>query len=121
MSTQPIISRRGPDAATSESAIPNGAGAAALLAAGIGAFAVAVLAIAGDQIAAFGKSMIFYKPTGPLSGVTTSAILIWLAAWFVLDLRWKRRNVALGPVAAASLVLLALALLLTFPPIADLF
>lgn len=120
MSTQPVTTRPRSTAADA-TAIPNGPGAAALVAAGIGAFALAVLAIAGDQIAVFGKWMVFYKPTGPLSGVTTSAILIWLATWFALDMRWKRRDVAVGGVTAASLVLLALALLLTFPPIADLF
>lgn len=102
-------------------ALPNGSGAAALLAAGIGALALAVFAIAGDRIPAFGKLMIFYKPTGPLSGVTTCAILVWLVAWVILDLRWKQRNVALRRVAAAALVLLFLGLLLTFPPLADLF
>ncbi|HTW60211.1 MAG TPA: hypothetical protein VMD55_00305 [Terracidiphilus sp.] len=101
--------------------IPNGSGAAALLAAGIGAFALSVLAIAGDQIAAVKSAMIFYRPTGPLSGVTTSAIIIWLIAWALLDARWKSRSVALGRIAAWALVLLALSLLLMFPPIADLF
>ena len=109
-----------PQTSTSTS-LPNGAGAAALLAAGIGAFMLAVFAIAGDHIAAFGKWMVFSKPTGPLSGVTTSAIVVWLVVWAILDTRWKRRPVALGRVVAVSLVLLALSLLLTFPPIADLF
>lgn len=108
-------------AAAEATGLPNGSGAAALLAAGIGAFALAVLAIAGDRITAFGKLMVFYKPTGPLSGVTTCAIAIWLVVWAILDLRWKRRNVALGRVCAAALVLLVVGLLLTFPPIADLF
>jgi len=101
--------------------LPNGSGAAALLAAGIGSFVLAVLAIAGDQIAAFGKSMIFYKPTGPLSGVTTSAIAVWLVVWAVLDARWRKRSLSLARVGTAALLLLALSLLLTFPPIADLF
>jgi hypothetical protein len=104
-----------------EAALPNGSGAAALLAAGTGAFVLAGLAIAGDRIAAFGKLMIFYKPTGPLSGVTTCAIAIWLFVWAVLDLRWKHRNLALGRLSAAALVLLLVGFLLTFPPIADLF
>lgn len=103
------------------SALPNGAGAAALLAAGIGSFALAVLAVAADHITALKAWMIFYKPTGPLSGVTTSAIVIWLFAWAILHARWKRRAVALGPIMTASLVLLALSLLLTFPPVGDLF
>ena len=59
----------------------NGSGAAAILSAGIGAFALAVLAIAGDKSAHIAGSLIFYKPTGPLSGVTTTAIVIWLFTW----------------------------------------
>lgn len=101
--------------------LPNGSGAAALLAAGIGSFLLAIFAIAGDRIAAVGRWMIFYKPTGPLSGVTTSSIVIWLVVWAVLDVRWRKRSVSLARVGTAALVLLALTLLLTFPPIADLF
>ncbi|MGC9223368.1 MAG: hypothetical protein ACP5E2_05555 [Terracidiphilus sp.] len=63
------------------SARPNGAGAAAILAVGIGAFLLAALAILGGKSAAAGSAMIFGKPTGPLSGVTMSAIVLWLAAW----------------------------------------
>jgi hypothetical protein len=100
---------------------PNGAGAAALLAAGIGSFLVAVFAILADQNAAIKSLMIFWKPTGPLSGVTTCAILIWLAVWAILHLRWRNRSVALARIGAAAFALLILGLLLTFPPIADLF
>ena len=103
-----------------EQRIPSGAGAAAVLAAGIGAFALAVTAIAADRVASVQKLLIFYRPTGPLSGVTTSAIVVWLAAWFALDRLWRRREIAMGRVAAAAFVLLALAFLRTFPPLADL-
>lgn len=100
---------------------PNGSGAAAILAAGIGAFLVAVFAILADQCAAIKSAMIFWKPTGPLSGVTTCAIALWLASWAILHLRWRNRSVALERVNAAAFGLLILGLLLTFPPIADLF
>ena len=100
---------------------PNGSGAAAILAAGIGSFMVAFFAILADKNAAIKSSMVFYKPTGPLSGVTTCAIIIWLACWFVLERRWRGREVVLGRINAAAFILLALGLLLTFPPIADLF
>ncbi|MGD0740027.1 MAG: hypothetical protein ABR957_10565 [Terracidiphilus sp.] len=99
----------------------NGAGAAAILAAGIGAFLVAVFAILGDQSAAIKSLMIFWKPTGPLSGVTTCAIVMWLVAWAILHALWRQRSVNLTRVNAAALALLILGLLLTFPPIADLF
>lgn len=101
--------------------LTNGSGAAAILAAGIGAFALAVLAIAADQIASIQRLMVFYKPTGPLSGVTTAAILIWLFIWGILEWRWRNRTVAVGRTNAIALILLALSLVLTFPPIADLF
>ena len=53
-------------------AIPNGSGAAAMLAAGVGCFVLAILACAGDKSVAIKTSLNFYKPTGPLSGVTTA-------------------------------------------------
>jgi hypothetical protein len=101
--------------------LPNGSGAAAILAAGIGAFMVGFLAIAADKSAFLKNLFIFYKPTGPLSGVTTSAILVWLIAWGILEGRWRNRTVALACINAVALVLLGLSLLLTFPPVAELF
>ena len=100
---------------------PNGAGAAAILAAGIGSFLVAVFAILADQSATIKSAMIFYRATGPLSGVTTSAIFAWLAVWALLHARWRNRNLAQARVSVLALVLLIAGLLLTFPPIADLF
>lgn len=99
---------------------PNGAGAAAVLAAGIGSLAVAVLSILADKAGSIKSLMNFYKPTGPLSGVTSCAILIWLAAWIVLHFRWRTRQIP-SRFSTAALMLLFLGLLLTFPPIADLF
>ncbi len=100
---------------------PNGAGAAAVLAAGIGSFLVAVFAILADKVAPIKSMMNFYKPTGPLSGVTTCAIVVWLAAWALLHWRWSWRSVEVGRVTVAAFILLFLSLLLTFPPLADLF
>ncbi len=100
---------------------PNGGGAAAVLAAGVGSFLVAVFALVGDKSSTIKSLMIFYKPTGPLSGVTTSAIIVWLVAWLIFHRRWQNRMVAMGRVRAAALILLILGVLLTFPPIADLF
>jgi len=108
-------------ACTNAPALTNGSGAAAILAAGVGTFSMALLACAGDKSAAVKSSLIFYKPTGPLSGVTTAAILAWLFTWGVLEWRWRNRAVAAGRITAVALVLLGLSLLLTFPPIVDLF
>lgn len=99
----------------------NGSGGAAILAAGIGCCVIGVLAIAGDKSTYFKKLFVFYRPTGPLSGVTTSAILVWLGMWAILEWRWRKRTVNLRRINTIAFALLALGLSLTFPPIADLF
>ena len=100
--------------------IPNGRAAAAILAAGIGCAAVGILAILRDAFSPVAKALNFYNPSGPLSGVTTVAVVIWLAAWFVLARQWRDKNVAMGKVNLASFALLSVGLLLTFPPVMDL-
>lgn len=100
--------------------IPNGPGAAAILAAGIGCAALGVLALAGDASAAIGKLLNFYNPAGTLSGVSTVAIIIWLVAWFILARLWESKTVALAKVNLAAFALLLVGLLLTFPPFMDL-
>jgi hypothetical protein len=100
--------------------LPNGSGAAAILAAGVGAFALAALAVAGDKWALLKPILSFYRPTGPLSGVTTVAIILWLVTWAFLEWRWRRKTVAMARVNAIAFVLLVLSILLTFPPVADL-
>lgn len=99
----------------------NGSAAAAILSAGIGCFVLAVLAILGDKSAAIRGSLAFYKPTGPLSGVTTVAILVWLITWVILDWSWRKKTLPAGRISATALVLLVLSFLLTFPPVGDLF
>jgi len=101
--------------------MPNGSGAAAILAGGVGMFAVGALAIAADKSALLGKLLVFYSPTGRLSGVTCTAVLIWLSSWAILEWRWGRHDVALARINAVAFALLGLSLLLTFPPVAELF
>lgn len=114
MSQDPVGS--GPSVDT----IPNGPGAAAILAAGIGCAVVGILALAGDASAAIGKLLNFYNPVGTLSGVSTVAIIVWLVSWYVLNRQWRTKTVALAKVNVAAFIGLAIGLLLTFPPFMDL-
>ncbi|WP_028231047.1 hypothetical protein [Paraburkholderia mimosarum] len=98
----------------------NGPAAAAILAAGIGCFAVGLFALLGDAFKPVANFFNFYHPTGPLSGVTTSAIVVWLLSWFALSRQWQSKSVALGRVTGIAFTLLILAVLLTFPPFMDL-
>ncbi len=100
--------------------IPNGRGAAAILAAGIGCAAIGVLATLRDAFKPVATALNFYKPSGPLSGVVIVSIAIWLLAWAALGARWRNSSVALGKVNIAAFVLLAVGVLMTFPPFMDL-
>jgi hypothetical protein len=99
----------------------NGPAVAAVLAAGVGCFAIGAISVAADKMPSLARTLFFFRPTGPLSGVSTVAIIAWLAAWGVLHYRWQSRNVNSGRIVAIALVLLAAGVLLTFPPIGDLF
>ena len=114
------MTNQGSGGSTGGPDIPNGSGAAALLAAGFGCFALGILAFAGDKSAAIKASLNFYKPTGPLSGVTISALAIWILMWGFLEWRWGRTTVPIARVVFAALALLGLSFLLTFPPVVDL-
>lgn len=100
--------------------LPNGPAAAAILSAGIGCFALGVFAVVADASKPVARFFTFYLPTGPLSGVTTTAILLWLVTWFVLARLWHNKNPAIAKVNGVAFVLLLLGVLLTFPPFADL-
>ncbi len=105
---------------TGSETIPNGPGAAAVLAAGIGCATIGILDLAGDASGAIGKLLSFYNPTGTLSGVTSISIIVWLVTWFALNRRWHARTVAMAKVNVAAFALVAMGFLLTFPPIIDL-
>ncbi len=100
--------------------LPNGPAAAALLAAGIGCATLGVFALLGDAFPGIASFFKFYVPTGPLSGVTISAIAVWLASWFSLDKAWADCDVALDKVSIAAFALLVIGFALTFPPFMDL-
>ncbi len=100
--------------------LANGPACAAIVAAGAGCFAMGVLAVAGDASKRVAGLLNFYTPSGPLSGVSTMAVMVWLAVWMVLARLWHGKTVAMGRANAAAFLLLAVGLLLTFPPVGDL-
>ncbi|HEY3947817.1 hypothetical protein [Phenylobacterium sp.] len=107
-------------AESSGAPITNGPGAAAILAAAGGCFVLGVLALAADAVAPLAGALKVWKPTGPLSGVTDVAIVIWLVLWFVLNRLWRARTVSMARVNLASVLLFVGGVLLTFPPFMDL-
>lgn len=100
--------------------VANGPIAAALLSCGLGCFVLGVLAVAADGSKRLAAALNFHHSTGPLSGVTTVAIVFWLLVWVALAEFWKYKTLAFGRIRVLSFVFLGLGLLLTFPPFGDL-
>ena len=93
----------------------NGSVWAAILASGIGAFAMGLVVILNEAGVFAAPSL--YGPSGGVSGRTTIAVVVWLVAWVVLHSRWKDRRVDARRVRAVTLLLIGLGLVATFPPV----
>jgi hypothetical protein len=100
---------------------PEGPIAAAILAAGVGALALGVVTTVSEANASFAKALNWYNPVGPLSGKTIVAVAVWLVAWVVLHLVYRRRQVESRRALTVSLVLIGLGIVGTFPTFFDIF
>ncbi len=101
--------------------LTNGLAAAAILAAGIGSMSLGLFTTLAEAIDSVKKALAFYNPVGPLSGKTTLAVVAWLVAWIILGSSWKNKQVNFATVFTASLILIALGLIGTFPPFYEMF
>ena len=100
-------------------AAANGGAMAAILAAGIGAFAIGLVVILSE--AGLFAAPVLYRPSGGLSGRTTIAVVVWLVTWLIAHRLWRDRTVSQRHVFAVSLALIALGLVATFPPVWGVF
>lgn len=94
---------------------PTGPVAAAVLAAGIGAFMLGLLTTLNEASTGVHDFLEFDKDVGPLSGKTIIAVAAYVASWAVLHGLWRRENRPLRPILIATAVLIALGVLGTFP------
>lgn len=95
--------------------IANGAALASFLGAGIGAFVMGVIVILNE--AGLFAAPAVYAPAGGVTGRTTLAALIWLIGWAVLHSRWKGRQIESRRVNTATVLLIGLGVVMTFPPV----
>ena len=94
---------------------PDGPLAAALLAAGIGAFALGLLTTMAEASTGFRERLIMNGGVGPLSGKTIWATVFFVVAWAVLAARLRDRDGLLRSATLIFVVLTVLGLLGTFP------
>ena len=110
---------------TEKSAEPlpdNGPAAAALLGAGLGSATLGLMIVLVEASPRGFKNWLnFYNPVGPLSGKTIIAVAVYAISWLVMGIALRGKSVRLGRWVTATFVLIALGILLTFPPIYQLF
>jgi len=106
---------------TTKKKVPHGPAAAAILSAGVGAFALGGLTLWAGASAGVMSALALWAPAGSLTGKSGIAVIIWLLTWMVLHTIWKNREVSLPRVVVVVLVLLAGAYVLTFPPVFEAF
>jgi len=64
----------------------------------------------------------WWDPAGPLAGKTGIGVATWLISWRILHSLWRgTREVSFGKVFAATLILVCLGFILTFPPVFEAF
>jgi hypothetical protein len=98
-----------------------GAAAAAIVAAGIGCTVLGILVTAAEASQGIRSTLNMYNPVGPLSGKTIVASAGFFISWLILHVLWKDKDVNLGRMTTVAYILILLGLLLTFPPIFELF
>lgn len=102
---------------------PNGPVAAVYVAAGIGSLVLGLFVVLNEfssdinNFLKFDANFGLGSGVGPLSGKVTLAIIAFVASWAILTFMWRGREVDFRRVLIASLVLVALGFLLTFPPV----
>lgn len=94
---------------------PSGPVAAAVLAAGIGAFVLGLLTTLAEASTGIHDFLEFSDDVGPLSGKTILAVVAYFVSWGALHSLWRRENRDLRPILITAAVLAALGILGTFP------
>ena len=100
-----------------ELARPSGPAAAVILAAGLASFTLGLLSVLTAASTSISNALTLSDRVGDLSGLTTSATVVFFASWGVLAIAWRHADPPLARVTAAAGGLIALRLLGTFPPI----
>jgi hypothetical protein len=100
---------------------PEGPIAAAILAAGVGCLAMGVVTTLAEASKGFSDALNWNADVGPLSGKTIVTVIVWLVAWVVLHLVYRRTAFETRRALAIALILIALGVVGTFPTFFEAF
>lgn len=104
-----------------QTAVATGAAAAAMVASGIGAFAIGLLTTGAVISEGLKATLNWWNPAGPLTGKTGLGVIVWLISWYILNRIWHTEDRSLQQAFTITLILIGLGLILTFPPVFEAF
>ncbi|MDP2673969.1 MAG: hypothetical protein Q8Q00_03575 [Dehalococcoidia bacterium] len=105
----------------SEESAPDGALAAALIAAGIGVLTLGIVTSAAEAALGFKDWLKWDDTVGPLSGKSSVALIAWAVSWPLLHLALFRRDGLLPLALVVGGILFVLGMIGIFPPVYQAF
>lgn len=109
------------DKASAKAQAAIGVASAAFVSSGIGCLVIGLMVTGAEMSAGLKTFLTWSSGVGPLSGKTGVGIIAWLISWAILHTMWKDKDMEFGKAFTATLILIALGFLLTFPPFFELF
>lgn len=100
---------------------PNGAAAAALVAAGIGATLMGLMTTLSEASTSIANALDWSDAVGPLAGKTIVSAAAFFAVWIVLHLVLNQRNVNLMRVFWIAIILIVIGVIGTMPTFFQIF
>jgi hypothetical protein len=90
---------------------------AAFIAGGIGSLVLGLAVVASEVSPAINTFLRWVGPVGPLSGKVGLSVIAFVVSWIGLHFYFRTRTLTLRTGFIVSLVLIALGVALTFPPV----
>ena len=103
---------------------PDGPGAAVMMAAGIGIFVLGLFTLLSEAsipIHDWLESLEFGRGVGPLAGKTINGTICFSAAWIILGMAWRTKELDLRRWFWIALALGVIGAVLMFPPVFQAF
>ena len=119
MTTKTADMERGQSKAevTTEITAADRAMGASMIASGIGSLVLGIAIVLSEVNADIKTFLTWNSGVGPLSGKTGVAVIAFVLSWVILHYAFQRRAISLTTSFIVTVVLVALGLLLTFPPV----
>lgn len=121
MATQTFTNVKAKATEAVETAVTTGPAAAAMISGAIGTFVIGLLTTGAVLSEGLKEILNWWNPAGPLTGKTGVGVIAWLISWFLLNTIWRDKEYDLNKAFIITLILIALGVVLTFPPVFEAF